>query len=48
MVGTINTWTIDEPSARGIEGIERMRLVRDQLADKVRRLDAELSNSTPS
>ena len=46
MVGTINTWTIDEPSARGIEGIERMRLVRDQLADKVRRLDTELSNQT--
>lgn len=48
MVGTINTWTIDEPSARGIEGIERMRLVRDQLADKVRRLDTELSNQTSS
>lgn len=48
MVGTIDTWTIDEPSARGVEGIERMRLVRDQLVDKVRRLDAELPNQTPS
>ncbi|WP_333619541.1 arsenate-mycothiol transferase ArsC [Dietzia sp.] len=48
MVGTIDTWTIDEPSARGIEGIERMRLVRDQLADKVHRLDADLANQTPS
>src|SRR5699024_4357829 len=36
MAGTIETWTIDAPSARGIEGEERMRLVRDELAEKVR------------
>ena len=42
MAGTIETWTIDEPSARGIEGEERMRLVRDELAEKVRCLAAEL------
>lgn len=42
MAGTIETWTIDEPSERGIEGEERMRLVRDELAEKVRCLAAEL------
>src|SRR5699024_4588475 len=42
MAGTIETWTIDEPSARGIEGEERMRLVRDELAEKVRCLAAGL------
>jgi arsenate-mycothiol transferase len=29
------TWTIDEPSLRGIDGIERMRLVRDDIARHV-------------
>lgn len=43
MVGTIETWTIDEPSERGIEGEERMRLVRVQLDAKVRRLVGELA-----
>lgn len=43
MAGTIETWTIDEPSERGIEGEERMRLVRDELAEKVRRLVGELA-----
>jgi arsenate reductase len=42
MAGTIETWTIDEPSTRGIEGKERMRLIRDQLAEKVRRLASQL------
>src|SRR5690625_1955504 len=42
MAGIIETWTIDEPSARGIEGEERMRLVRDELAEKVRCLAAGL------
>ncbi len=42
MSGTIETWSIDEPSARGIEGEERMRLIRDQLAEKVHRLASEI------
>lgn len=42
MAGTIETWAIDEPSERGIEGEERMRLIRDQLDEKVRRLASEL------
>ena len=28
-------WEIDEPSERGIEGMERMRLVRDQIKARV-------------
>jgi arsenate-mycothiol transferase len=30
-----DTWITDEPSERGIDGIERMRLVRDDIADRV-------------
>ncbi|CCG02770.1 low molecular weight phosphatase family protein [Blastococcus saxobsidens] len=29
------TWVTDEPSDRGIDGIERMRLVRDDIAARV-------------
>lgn len=35
-------WETDEPSARGIEGMERMRLVRDDIAARVQGLYAEL------
>lgn len=31
----IENWDTDEPSHRGIEGIERMRLVRDDIAGRV-------------
>ncbi|MBE7699869.1 low molecular weight phosphatase family protein [Oerskovia sp. Sa1BUA8] len=31
-------WDTDEPSLRGIEGMERMRLVRDDIAAHVREL----------
>ena len=31
-------WDTDEPSERGIDGIERMRLVRDDIADRVNQL----------
>jgi len=31
----VETWETDEPSQRGIEGIERMRLVRDDIAARV-------------
>ncbi|MGC5025933.1 MULTISPECIES: arsenate-mycothiol transferase ArsC [unclassified Tsukamurella] len=36
------TWDTDEPSERGIDGIERMRLVRDDIAARVEALRAEL------
>jgi arsenate-mycothiol transferase len=31
----IEVWETDEPSTRGIEGVERMRLVRDDIARRV-------------
>ena len=36
-------WDTDEPSERGIDGIERMRLVRDDIAARVTALAAELT-----
>lgn len=36
-------WETDEPSERGIEGIERMRLVRDDIRARVQKLYAELT-----
>ena len=35
-------WVTDEPSHRGIEGMERMRLVRDDIAARVRALLRDL------
>lgn len=35
-------WDTDEPSDRGIDGIERMRLVRDDIAARVHDLTARL------
>lgn len=43
MAGAIEVWETDEPSARGIEGMERMRLVRDDIDRRVTRLLAELA-----
>ncbi|WP_327152280.1 arsenate-mycothiol transferase ArsC [Nocardia sp. NBC_01329] len=37
----VRRWETDEPSERGIEGIERMRLVRDDIAARVQLLAAE-------
>ncbi|MGN2638997.1 low molecular weight phosphatase family protein [Nocardia takedensis] len=39
----IRNWDTDEPSERGIEGIQRMRLVRDDIAIRVQNLLAELT-----
>jgi arsenate-mycothiol transferase len=36
-------WETDEPSERGIEGMERMRLVRDDIRHRVQDLYAELT-----
>jgi arsenate-mycothiol transferase len=38
----IEVWDTDEPSTRGIEGIERMRLVRDDIARRVEELADEI------
>ncbi|PVA72279.1 low molecular weight phosphatase family protein [Mycobacteroides abscessus] len=40
----IEYWDTDEPSERGIDGIERMRLVRDDIAARVRQLAADMSS----
>ncbi|MGW9415308.1 arsenate-mycothiol transferase ArsC [Arthrobacter cupressi] len=37
------TWETDEPSSRGIEGMERMRLVRDDIKARVSGLYNELT-----
>ena len=39
------TWDTDEPSERGIEGIERMRLVRDDIASRVSELASRLQTA---
>ena len=39
----IEVWNTDEPSERGIEGMERMRLVRDDIKARVQKLYAELT-----
>lgn len=38
----IETWITDEPSDRGIEGVERMRLVRDDIRARVEALHRRL------
>lgn len=38
-------WETDEPSERGIEGMERMRLVRDDIGARVQKLHAELTRN---
>jgi arsenate-mycothiol transferase len=40
-------WETDEPSERGIDGIERMRLVRDDIAARVANLYARLQTRSP-
>lgn len=39
----VRRWTVDEPSERGVEGSERMALIRDEIAAKVDQLAAELA-----
>lgn len=34
----LKVWATDEPSRRGIDGIDRMRLIRDDIADRIRDL----------
>ena len=39
---TLENWNTDEPSERGIDGVERMRLVRDDISTRVRDLAGRL------
>ncbi|MEO5833546.1 MAG: low molecular weight phosphatase family protein [Nakamurella sp.] len=43
----VEVWDTDEPSGRGIEGLERMRLVRDDIARRVAVLATELGAHGP-
>lgn len=38
----VEVWETDEPSVRGIEGLERMRLIRDDIARRVADLAGRL------
>lgn len=40
--GTLERWRTGEPSLRGIEGMQRMRLVRDDIDNRVRSLIDEM------
>ena len=39
----VERWETDEPSERGIDGAERMRLIRDDIARRVHQLARELA-----
>lgn len=41
----VENWDTNEPSARGIYGLERMRLVRDDIAARVQRLNTTLTTA---
>ena len=41
----VENWDTDEPSERGIDGLERMRLVRDDITARVQRLHTTLINA---
>ena len=45
MTAPVTIWYTDEPSKRGIEGMERMRLVRDDIDARVRALLADLTQA---
>ena len=40
----VEVWDTDEPSERGIHGIERMRLVRDDISRRVQQLANRIGN----
>ncbi|TXI56306.1 low molecular weight phosphatase family protein [Mycolicibacterium mageritense] len=40
----IRRWDTDEPSLRGIDGTERMRIIRDDINTRVQALAAELAD----
>ena len=47
MTAKIRTWDVDEPSLRGIEGEERMRLVREDISRRVIDLVLEVIGQHP-
>ncbi|MGO3325930.1 arsenate-mycothiol transferase ArsC [Gordonia sp. (in: high G+C Gram-positive bacteria)] len=45
---TVINWDTDEPSERGIDGIDRMRLVRDDITTRTHKLATELLHKRSS
>jgi arsenate-mycothiol transferase len=45
MSGVIQTWETVEPSLDGLEGMDRMRLIRDDIARRVATLATELTST---
>lgn len=43
MRAPLTTWIIDDPADRGIEGLDRVRIMRDDIADKIQTLADELT-----
>jgi arsenate-mycothiol transferase len=39
----IEVWDTDEPSLRGVDGVERMRLIRDEIAARVNDLASRIN-----
>ena len=47
LLGTrVENWDTDEPSERGIDGLDRMRLIRDDIAARVQQLHTTLTSPT--
>ncbi|MGW0038214.1 arsenate-mycothiol transferase ArsC [Gordonia sp. NPDC003376] len=44
----VEVWDTDEPSARGIDGLERMRLIRDDIAARISALAVRLDTDAAS
>lgn len=44
--GVLERWITDEPSERGIEGMERMRLIRDDIDARVHNLIVDLTQAS--
>lgn len=44
----VEYWDTDEPSKRGIGGIERMRLIRDDIAARVKQLADDMTRQSPT
>ena len=42
----VENWDTDEPSERGIDGLDRMRLIRDDIAARVHQLHTTLTGRT--
>lgn len=44
----VEVWDTDEPSLRGVDGLERMRLIRDDIAERVAALADRLTRQPPA